>query len=71
MKTNEKGHWTSEGIIFVRDYSGTHIARWKGKTASCTAGRKAAAEAVAKKIIPDRIYFLEMCGNEYAWQVLV
>ena len=42
----------SNDIITVR-YSGTgstYIARCQGKTASCTASAKRAAEAVAKKV---------------------
>jgi len=61
---------TVRGIIVVCDYSGTHIARWNGKTASCTAGRKRAAEAVAKKVMGDRHYVIKMLGEGYAWQVL-
>jgi hypothetical protein len=37
--------------IFVRDYSHTYIARYKGKTASATSGPKLAAERVAKKVL--------------------
>ena len=36
--------------IAVREYSSTYIARGGGKTASCTMGRRAAAETLARKL---------------------
>jgi len=59
----------SQGIIFVRYYGGTYIARFQGKTASCTGGQKQAAERVARKVMGKRPYAIDRCGNDYAWQV--
>jgi hypothetical protein len=59
----------SQGVIFVRYYGGTYIARFKGKTASCTSGRKEAAERVARKVMGTRAYTINKCGSEDAWQV--
>jgi hypothetical protein len=61
---------TSQGIIFIRYYGGTYIARFQGKTASCTGGKKQAAERVARKVMGERKHTVEMCGNEYAWEIL-
>ena len=61
----------SQGIIFVRYYGGTYIARFQGKTASCTGGQKQAAERVARKVMGKRPYAIDRCGNDYAWQVTV
>jgi hypothetical protein len=60
----------SEGVIFVRDYGGTHIARFRGKTASSTCGREAAAKAVARKVMGATPHYVDRCGNDYAWQVV-
>ena len=35
----------------VRQYGGTYIARWRGKTASCTMGAQEAKEAVKRKVL--------------------
>ena len=69
-ETNIKSVRMSEGIIIVRPYSGTYIARFRGKTASCTSGPKAAAQAVAGKVMGATSYIIKMCGNDTAWQVL-
>jgi hypothetical protein len=61
---------TSQGIIFVRYYGGTYIARFQGRTASCTSGRKQAAERVARKVMGEKPHIIKGCGNEYAWEVL-
>ena len=60
----------SQGIIFVRDYRGTYIARFQGKTASCTGGKKQAAERVAYKVMGEKPHVVEMCGNKWVCQVL-
>ncbi len=60
---------TSQGFIFVRYYGGTYIARFQGKTASCTSGQKAAAERVARKVLGEKPFRLNMCGGEYTWQI--
>jgi hypothetical protein len=60
----------SEGIIFVHDYMQTHIARFRGTTASCTASRRAAAEAVARKVMGSKAHYVEICGNDFAWHVV-
>ena len=39
--------------IHVRQYAQTYIARWRGKTASCTAGPWSAARAVVKKVLGE------------------
>lgn len=61
----------SKGIIFVRWYGGTYIARFQGKTASCTSGPREAAERVARKVLAKEPYEIEKCGTDYAWQVIV
>ena len=38
-------------VIVVRPWLGTHIARWRGREASCTAGPEAAARRVGEKVI--------------------
>lgn len=60
----------SEGFIFVRYYGGTYIARFRGKTSSCTAGPEQAARAVARKVMGDTTHTIEICGNETVWQVV-
>ena len=60
----------SQGIIFVRYYAGTYIARFQGKTASCTQGQKQAAERVAGKVMGKKSYTIHRCGSDYAWQVV-
>lgn len=50
-------------LILVRDYNQTYIAR-SGKTqASCTAGRRLAAEALAGKLFKEKVFFME-CIND-------
>ncbi len=63
---------TSQGFIFVRYYGSTYIARYEGKTASCTAGQRQAAERVARKVLGEQPHKIKRVGNnEYTWQVLV
>jgi len=57
-------------VIFVRDNSGTNIARWNGKTASCTFSAEYAARRVAEKVLGNRPFELKKCGTRYAWQVI-
>ncbi len=57
-----------DGVIAVRDSCGTHIARWRGKTASCTASRESAAHAVAKKVLGHDEFVL-MRWDKDSWQV--
>ncbi len=71
MTSSDGGGPVFAGFIFIRDYSDTHIARFQGKTASCTGGRKLAAEAVARKVMGKKQHTIEMCGNEYLWKVLL
>lgn len=61
---------TSEGIVFVREYCGTYIARFRGKRASSTSSSKFAAQAVARKVMGNEPHFVEICGNDKAWQVI-
>ena len=65
---------TSEGMVFVRYYCNTYIARCHVKTATavacCTMGRREAAEACARKIMGGRKHIIEMCGDESVWQIL-
>jgi len=35
----------------VREYGGTYIARWRGRTASCTCGAEEAVAAVRRKVV--------------------
>ena len=53
-----------EHVITVRDYLQTYIARGAGKTASCTTGPEAAAEACARKLFGDRPFKLEAVGTD-------
>ena len=55
--------------IRVRYGNGTHIARCQGKTASCTAGAKQAAEAVARKVM-SRPVKVERVDGENKWRIL-
>ena len=48
-----------EHVIFVRDYLQTHIARSEGRTASATAGREAAARALARKLFGHLLFTLD------------
>jgi hypothetical protein len=52
-----------EHVIFVRYYGGTYIARASGKQASCTAGQKPAAEAVARKLFGTRLFTLKTVNH--------
>jgi hypothetical protein len=61
----------SHGIIFVHYYGGTYIARFQGKTASCTGGKKQAAERVARKVMGKKPFTIERYGSEYAWKITV
>ncbi len=62
---------SNDMIIFVRYYNGTQIARFRGKTASCTSSSKGAAERVAKKVLGDKPFTLKkLYNNEYTWMVL-
>jgi hypothetical protein len=56
-------------LIHVRDYSQTYIARWLGKTASCTASREHAARAVVRKVLgvgDPKVRFLYWSHNDQA-----
>lgn len=57
-------------IIKVRDSNQTYIARCQGKTASCTASPKFAAEAVAQKIFGGKAHHLERDGDDYHWKAI-
>jgi hypothetical protein len=59
-----------DDVITVRDSCATHIARWRGKTASCTAGPQYAACACAKKVLGHDNFALMTWGQGY-WQVMV
>jgi shikimate kinase len=50
-------------VIFVRTHSQTYIARCNGKTASCTAGAKQAAEALAKKLFGERPFIVKKVND--------
>lgn len=63
-----KDQTMSEGIVFVRDYNDTYIARFRARPHPAPLG--AAAEAVARKVMGNTPHFVEMCGNEYAWQIV-
>ena len=54
--------------IRVRYSNGTYVARCQGKTASCTAGPKQAAEAVARKAM-NRPVKVERIGGEDLWRL--
>lgn len=66
---NQSGRM-SEGMISVRPYDGTYIARFRGKTASCTSGPEQAAAAVARKVMGTTPHIIEKCGRDLYWQVL-
>lgn len=54
--------------ITVRYANGTYVARCQGKTASCTAGAKQAAEAVARKVM-GRPVKVERVDGEDLWRI--
>ena len=54
--------------IRVRYSSYTYVARCQGKTASCTAGAKQAAEAVARKVM-GRPVKVERVDGESLWRI--
>lgn len=54
--------------IKVRYSSNTYIARCQGKTASCTARPKQAAEAVARKVM-FRPVKVERVDGESLWRI--
>ena len=64
----------SMGYIFVRQSCGTYIARFRGKKASCTAGEKQAAEAVARKWMGKRQHVVKQLGGSccasYTFEVM-
>ena len=62
----------SEGIIRVREYGGTYIARFRGKTASCTASGEVAAQRVAAKVMRSKHHVVEHIegSNGTRYQVL-
>lgn len=57
----------SFGFVWVRD-RGTYIARFAGKTASCSSGPELAAEAAARKVMKDREFTLKKI-SDYCWEV--
>jgi hypothetical protein len=59
-----------DDIIIVRDYSGTHIAKLRKSIASCTAGRRQAADAVARKVMGSQPYRLEELEIDRVWKVV-
>jgi hypothetical protein len=64
--------------IVVRYSSGTHIARYKGKTASCTSDYAAAAKAVAAKVLRHTKHLIKLEVNKdfvqefrvYTWKAI-
>ena len=54
--------------IRVRCTNYTYVARCQGKTASCTAGPKQAAEAVARKVM-GRPVKVERVDGESLWRI--
>lgn len=54
--------------ITVRWSHGTYMARCQGKTASCTAGAKQAAESVARKVM-NRPVRVERVDGERLWRI--
>ncbi len=66
------GSRESLGFIFTRYYGGTFIARFQGKVASCTSGRKAAAERVARKVLGQKPYSLRaVAGGDTFFELLL
>lgn len=66
----EGSRTVSEDVVFVRFNTGAYIARWNGKTASCTSSAEQAARRVVEKSLGDRPFELQKCGTQYAWQVI-
>lgn len=64
---------TLNDTIWVREYGGTYIAKFMGKSASCMVGREQAAQAVAKKVLGDKPHRVSMHGgnNTSVWEVSV
>lgn len=62
-----------QDLIWVRESGGTYIARFRGKSASCTMGREAAAKAVARKVLGDTPHRVAMHAgsNTSVWEVWV
>ena len=60
-----------EHVILVRYSSDTYIARSNGKSASCTAGKEQAADALARKLMGKRPYTLARVfqKNDHVYQV--
>ena len=58
----------NQNEIRVRYSSYTYVARYQGKTASCTAGAKRAAEAVARKVM-NRPVKVERVDGESLWRI--
>lgn len=54
--------------IKVRYAGYTYVARCQGKTASCTAGAKQAAEAVARKVMNRPVKVVRVEG-ESLWRI--
>jgi hypothetical protein len=61
---------TELNVIKVKAYSGTYIARFRGKTASCTAGEYQAAEAVARKVMGNKPFELRPRQNDFNWDLV-
>jgi hypothetical protein len=58
--------------ITIRYANGTYTARCQGKTASCTAGAKQAAENVALKVTGKPCMVVRVSGAEYGrelWKI--
>jgi DNA-directed RNA polymerase subunit RPC12/RpoP len=49
--------------IRVRDYGQTYIATCGRRQASCTAGRKAAAEALARKLFAEKPFIMSYIND--------
>lgn len=52
-----------EYLIRVRDYGQTYIATCGKRQASCTAGRSAAAEALAGKLFAGKAFFMKYIND--------
>lgn len=60
-------------FIWTRFACGTYIARWRGKTASCTSCAERAAQGVAEKILGNTEFDLVrmvVAGERQAWLVI-
>lgn len=56
--------------VWPRFVCGTYIARWGGKTASCTSSAEWAVRGVVEKVLGNTEFDLVKILGRQAWQVI-